>query len=197
MANGKVKCSMRNRNPRQSYLFMINCSCDTERSVIIEEEYFVLLWETFQNFVEIRGNDWQWLAAFSFHFCTQKWKENNHCRKFSLFCGRAKCYMLRHICMWYPKLLATGISADVCMCVCACMCVCSSGFVGLFNLLLLWPGFLLLDYTGFEAFELPSQLVWMYILINGLIGTVLSEFLWLWWAEEQKNSCFAFLALVE
>ncbi|MEQ2188643.1 hypothetical protein GOODEAATRI_017070 [Goodea atripinnis] len=27
---------------------------------------------------------------------------------------------------------------------------------------------------------LPSQLVWTYILINGLIGTVLSEFLWLW-----------------
>ncbi|CAG11239.1 unnamed protein product [Tetraodon nigroviridis] len=54
------------------------------------------------------------------------------------------------------------------------------GFVGLFNLLLLWPGFLLLHYTGFEAFELPSQMVWTYILINGLIGTVLSEFLWLW-----------------
>uniref|UniRef100_A0A3Q2P8X4 Solute carrier family 35 member F5 n=1 Tax=Fundulus heteroclitus TaxID=8078 RepID=A0A3Q2P8X4_FUNHE len=54
------------------------------------------------------------------------------------------------------------------------------GFVGLFNLLLLWPGFLLLHYTGFEPFELPSQLVWTYILINGLIGTVLSEFLWLW-----------------
>ncbi|XP_031581913.1 solute carrier family 35 member F5 [Oreochromis aureus] len=54
------------------------------------------------------------------------------------------------------------------------------GFVGLFNLLLLWPGFLLLHYTGLEAFELPSQLVWTYILINGLIGTVLSEFLWLW-----------------
>uniref|UniRef100_A0A8C7QB03 Solute carrier family 35 member F5 n=1 Tax=Oncorhynchus mykiss TaxID=8022 RepID=A0A8C7QB03_ONCMY len=54
------------------------------------------------------------------------------------------------------------------------------GFVGLFNLLLLWPGFLVLHYTGFEAFELPSKLVWTYILINGLIGTVLSEFLWLW-----------------
>lgn len=52
--------------------------------------------------------------------------------------------------------------------------------MGLFNLLFLWPGFLLLHYTGFEAFELPSQMVWPYILINGLIGTVLSEFLWLW-----------------
>ncbi|XP_072329063.1 solute carrier family 35 member F5-like isoform X3 [Scyliorhinus torazame] len=54
------------------------------------------------------------------------------------------------------------------------------GFVGLFNLLLLWPGFFLLHYTGFEAFEFPTKTVWMYILINGLIGTVLSEFLWLW-----------------
>ncbi|MBN3285326.1 S35F5 protein, partial [Polyodon spathula] len=54
------------------------------------------------------------------------------------------------------------------------------GFVGLFNLLFLWPGFFLLHYTGFEAFELPSKLVWMYLIINGLIGTVLSEFLWLW-----------------
>ena len=57
------------------------------------------------------------------------------------------------------------------------------GFVGLFNLLLLWPGFLVLHYTGFESFELPSQLVWTYILINGLIGTVLSEFLWLWYEQ--------------
>ncbi|XP_078084275.1 solute carrier family 35 member F5-like isoform X5 [Mustelus asterias] len=54
------------------------------------------------------------------------------------------------------------------------------GFVGLFNLLLLWPGFFVLHYTGFEAFEFPTKTVWMYILINGLIGTVLSEFLWLW-----------------
>ncbi|XP_072903688.1 solute carrier family 35 member F5-like isoform X3 [Hemitrygon akajei] len=54
------------------------------------------------------------------------------------------------------------------------------GFVGLFNLLLLWPGFFLLHYTGFEVFEFPTRTVWMYILINGLIGTVLSEFLWLW-----------------
>ncbi|XP_068102440.1 solute carrier family 35 member F5 isoform X2 [Hyperolius riggenbachi] len=54
------------------------------------------------------------------------------------------------------------------------------GFVGLFNLLLLWPGFFLLHYTSVEAFELPNKLVWMYLVINGLVGTVLSEFLWLW-----------------
>ncbi|XP_048340180.1 solute carrier family 35 member F5 isoform X2 [Sphaerodactylus townsendi] len=54
------------------------------------------------------------------------------------------------------------------------------GFVGLFNLLLLWPGFFLLHYTGFEDFEFPSKFVLTCIVINGLIGTVLSEFLWLW-----------------
>ncbi|XP_077129551.1 solute carrier family 35 member F5 isoform X2 [Ranitomeya variabilis] len=54
------------------------------------------------------------------------------------------------------------------------------GFVGLFNLLLLWPGFFLLHYTKFEAFEFPNKLVWIYLVINGLVGTVLSEFLWLW-----------------
>ncbi|XP_055248073.1 solute carrier family 35 member F5-like isoform X2 [Gorilla gorilla gorilla] len=56
------------------------------------------------------------------------------------------------------------------------------GFVGLFNLLLLWPGFFLLHYTGFEDFEFPNKVVLMCIIINGLIGTVLSEFLWLWGA---------------
>ncbi|EHH22462.1 hypothetical protein EGK_05733 [Macaca mulatta] len=55
------------------------------------------------------------------------------------------------------------------------------GFVGLFNLLLLWPGFFLLHYTGFEDFEFPNKVVLMCIIINGLIGTVLSEFLWLWY----------------
>ncbi|XP_070813137.1 solute carrier family 35 member F5 isoform X3 [Pituophis catenifer annectens] len=54
------------------------------------------------------------------------------------------------------------------------------GFVGLFNLLLLWPGFFLLHYTGFEVFEFPNKLTLMCIVINGLVGTVLSEFLWLW-----------------
>ncbi|MCI4378584.1 hypothetical protein PGIGA_G00217540 [Pangasianodon gigas] len=54
------------------------------------------------------------------------------------------------------------------------------GFVGLFSLLLLWPGFVLLHYSGLELFEMPNRMVISYILINGLIGTVLSEFLWLW-----------------
>lgn len=65
-------------------------------------------------------------------------------------------------------------SVDMCVCVCV-------GFVGLFSLLLLWPGFVLLHYSGLELFEMPNRMVISYILINGLIGTVLSEFLWLWY----------------
>jgi len=55
------------------------------------------------------------------------------------------------------------------------------GLVGAFNFFLLWPGFLILNYYGLEVFELPSNgKVWGYITLNALVGTVLSEFLWLW-----------------
>ncbi|KAK7502422.1 hypothetical protein BaRGS_00006375 [Batillaria attramentaria] len=54
------------------------------------------------------------------------------------------------------------------------------GFVGLICALLLWPGFFILHYSRQEVFELPNKTQWLFILINGLIGTVLSEILWLW-----------------
>ncbi|XP_052798159.1 solute carrier family 35 member F5-like isoform X2 [Mya arenaria] len=55
------------------------------------------------------------------------------------------------------------------------------GFVGLFCLLCLWPVFLLLNYVDhLESFQWPNTEQCLFILINGLIGTVLSEFLWLW-----------------
>uniref|UniRef100_A0A1B6DQK8 Solute carrier family 35 member F5 n=2 Tax=Clastoptera arizonana TaxID=38151 RepID=A0A1B6DQK8_9HEMI len=54
------------------------------------------------------------------------------------------------------------------------------GFVGLFNLLLLWPLFFLLHYSQYENFEWPNKQQWTFLLINGLVGTVLSEVLWLW-----------------
>ncbi|XP_049963163.1 solute carrier family 35 member F5 isoform X2 [Schistocerca serialis cubense] len=54
------------------------------------------------------------------------------------------------------------------------------GFVGLFNLLFLWPLFFLFHYCHWELFEWPSKPQWTFLLINGLIGTVLSEVLWLW-----------------
>ncbi|XP_061189405.1 solute carrier family 35 member F5-like isoform X1 [Saccostrea echinata] len=54
------------------------------------------------------------------------------------------------------------------------------GFVGLFCILLLWPGFFILHFSGTEVFTLPNSRQWLFITINGLIGTVLSEVLWLW-----------------
>lgn len=56
-----------------------------------------------------------------------------------------------------------------------------SGFVGLFNLLLLWPLFFLFHYSKWELFEWPTQHQWTFLLLNGLVGTVLSEVLWLWY----------------
>ncbi|CAG5120508.1 unnamed protein product [Candidula unifasciata] len=53
------------------------------------------------------------------------------------------------------------------------------GFVGVICALLLWPGFLILHFSKEETFQWPTRLQWMFILLNGAIGTVLSEFLWL------------------
>jgi len=55
------------------------------------------------------------------------------------------------------------------------------GFLGLFSLLIFWPGFFILHYTKQEIFELPpDKKTWMYLAINAVVGTVVSEFLWLW-----------------
>ena len=55
------------------------------------------------------------------------------------------------------------------------------GFVGLFGLLLFWPVFFVLHYSNIEIFELPShKMTWVYLILNGIIGTAISELLWLW-----------------
>lgn len=54
------------------------------------------------------------------------------------------------------------------------------GFVGLFNTVLLWPGFLILQMSHTEVFEIPTAQQWLTLALNGIIGTVLSELLWLW-----------------
>lgn len=54
------------------------------------------------------------------------------------------------------------------------------GFVGLFNVVLIWPGFALLHYAKLETFEWPTKDQWTFLVINGLVGTVVSELLWLW-----------------
>ncbi|KAI8325536.1 thiamine-repressible mitochondrial transport protein THI74 [Martensiomyces pterosporus] len=54
------------------------------------------------------------------------------------------------------------------------------GTVGLANIVLLWPGFIILHLTGVETFQLPaSGSIWLMILVNALIGTFLSDYLWL------------------
>lgn len=54
------------------------------------------------------------------------------------------------------------------------------GFVGLFNTIIMWPVFFVLHYTEVEVFSWPTKEQWEFIALNGLIGTVLSEFAWLW-----------------
>ncbi|KAF2225956.1 hypothetical protein BDZ85DRAFT_192759 [Elsinoe ampelina] len=52
------------------------------------------------------------------------------------------------------------------------------GLVGLFNVLLLWPGFLVLHFTGVETFELPpTRRVTMIIVVNS-ISSLVSDFAW-------------------
>jgi solute carrier family 35 protein F5 len=48
------------------------------------------------------------------------------------------------------------------------------GFVGAFNVLLLWPVIPILNYIGLETFEIPmSPILWIVILLNAFIGTFL------------------------
>lgn len=56
----------------------------------------------------------------------------------------------------------------------------SAGFVGLFDAVLLLPLVMIWHLTGIELFEVPSNSVWTLLLVNGFIGTVLSELFWLW-----------------
>ncbi|XP_037042736.1 solute carrier family 35 member F5 isoform X2 [Bradysia coprophila] len=54
------------------------------------------------------------------------------------------------------------------------------GFVGLWNLLLMWPVFFVLNFTQIETFELPNKRQFVVLFLNGFVGTVLSEAIWLW-----------------
>ncbi|KAK4137898.1 hypothetical protein BT67DRAFT_372520 [Trichocladium antarcticum] len=52
------------------------------------------------------------------------------------------------------------------------------GLVGLFNVLFLWPGFIILHYTGIEPFELPpTRVVWAIIAVNSA-ASFISDILW-------------------
>lgn len=52
------------------------------------------------------------------------------------------------------------------------------GFVGLFNLIALWPFLILLDISGIEGFGLPSSSwVWTLLVLNA-VSTLVSDFSW-------------------
>ena len=52
------------------------------------------------------------------------------------------------------------------------------GFVGIINILVLWPGFLVLHFTGVERFELPSDGRVAAILITNAVGSTISDLSW-------------------
>ncbi|KNC75617.1 hypothetical protein SARC_11861, partial [Sphaeroforma arctica JP610] len=54
------------------------------------------------------------------------------------------------------------------------------GFVGVCSAFLLWPWFFILHFTGLEVFTWPAASTWGYLTLNALIGTVLSDYLWLY-----------------
>jgi solute carrier family 35 protein F5 len=54
------------------------------------------------------------------------------------------------------------------------------GLVGLFNMFGMWPFLLLLHFIGWETFSLPnSNVIWIILCINALLGTFVSDYLWL------------------
>ncbi|ODV58047.1 DMT family transporter ASCRUDRAFT_129219 [Ascoidea rubescens DSM 1968] len=52
------------------------------------------------------------------------------------------------------------------------------GFVGFFNLILLWPSILILNYFNLEKFEMPSNLfIWKILIVNCFISFI-ADFCW-------------------
>lgn len=52
------------------------------------------------------------------------------------------------------------------------------GFVGLFNILCLWPLFLILHYTGLEPFHLPPSSRVTTILLSNSAASLISDYFW-------------------
>jgi len=53
------------------------------------------------------------------------------------------------------------------------------GFVGLINGIFLLPILMLFNFSKIEIFQLPeTKMVWFYIFLNGIIGSVISDYLW-------------------
>ncbi|MCJ1298699.1 hypothetical protein MMC08_001489 [Hypocenomyce scalaris] len=52
------------------------------------------------------------------------------------------------------------------------------GFVGVFNMLMLWPGFFILHFTGVESFELPPTKTILAIVLINSTTSLISDFCW-------------------
>ncbi len=52
------------------------------------------------------------------------------------------------------------------------------GFIGLANVLLLWPGFFLLHWTGVETFELPTDGRVLAIVVTNCIASLVADMCW-------------------
>jgi len=47
-------------------------------------------------------------------------------------------------------------------------------------MLLLWPGLVILHVTKIEELVWPDSLEWAVLFVNGIVGVVVSNLLWLW-----------------
>ncbi len=54
------------------------------------------------------------------------------------------------------------------------------GFLGLLNFVFLLPLFFFLNWTGIEVWVLPDHKTLEFLFLNAFVGTVLSDYLWLW-----------------
>ncbi len=52
------------------------------------------------------------------------------------------------------------------------------GFVGIFNIILLWPSLIILHFTGYEKFELPGSAKIWFILGLNIATTFISDYCW-------------------
>ena len=54
------------------------------------------------------------------------------------------------------------------------------GTIGAMSAVFLLPLFPILHYSGLESFEWPDVTDWKYLVFTALLGTVISDMLWLW-----------------
>ena len=54
------------------------------------------------------------------------------------------------------------------------------GTIGAMSAVFLLPLFPILHYSGLETFEWPDVTDWKYLVISALLGTAISDMLWLW-----------------